>query len=64
MKLPCGFWCPRPENEKPNTSHGICDECAQQLQDQSDARHFDRVPSYVGERPQFEQYTQERKGRR
>lgn len=55
MKLLCG-WCPRPEKEDPNVSHGICDEHAQQLKDQSDARHWNDVPSYVGERSKFEQY--------
>lgn len=62
--LPCGFWCPRPEDEDPNTSHGICDDCAQTLQDQSDARHWNDVPSYVGERAQFERYTEEKRNRR
>jgi hypothetical protein len=64
MKLLCA-WCPRDTSkEAPNQSHGICDEHAQQLKDQSDARHFDNVPSYVGERAQFEQYIQERRGRK
>jgi len=60
-KRPCGFWCPRVPEEPHDTSHGICDECAQKLRDQSDARHWKDVPSYVGDRKAFNKYIQERK---
>ena len=55
--LPCG-WCPRDPNEDPNTSHGICPDCAQILQDQSDARQFQKgfPPSYVEQREEFYEY--------
>jgi hypothetical protein len=64
MKLPCGFWCPRDPNESPDTSHGICDDCAQILQDQSDARHWDKVPSYVSNRKEYNQYMEKKYGKR
>ena len=38
VERPCGFWCPRDPNEPPETSHGICPDCAQKMKDQSDAR--------------------------
>jgi len=58
--LPCGFWCPRQPDEDPSTSHTICDDCAQILRDQSDARNFHRVPSYVENRREFNEYRQEK----
>ena len=64
MKTPCGFWCPKPENEAPDTSHGICEECSQKVQDQSDARNWGKVPSYVENRREFEQYREAKSKRR
>ncbi len=62
LKNPCA-WCPlSEETPQEGQSHGICPEHAQQLQDQSDARHFKDVPSYISEKEQFEQY-KERKSR-
>ena len=58
LKLPCGFWCPKDPNEPPDTSHSICPECEQKLQDQSDARQFQKgfPPSYVENREEFYEY--------
>ena len=63
MKLPCA-WCPRPENEAPETSHSVCPEHEQMIIDQSDARNFDKVPSYVGDRSAFDQYREAKSKRR
>lgn len=63
--LPCG-WCPRDEDEDPNTSHGICPDHAQEIKDQSDARQFSKgiPPSYVGNRDKFEAYKEKKSGKR
>jgi hypothetical protein len=63
MNILCG-WCPRPEKEDPNQSHGVCKEHAQDLIDQSDARHWNDVPSYIGNRRQFEQYRKGKESRK
>ena len=63
MKLACA-WCPRPENEAPETSHSICPEHEQMLRDQSDVRNWPKVPSYVENRKEFEQYREEKQKRR
>ncbi len=55
LERPCA-WCPRDPNEPPETSHGICPDCAQKMKDQSDARHWDDVPSYVENREAFNAY--------
>lgn len=65
MTLPCGFWCPKPENEDPNQSYGICQDCEQILIDQSDARQFNKglPPSYVSDRKEFNEYIEEKNKR-
>lgn len=60
MKLLCA-WCPQEKTPDEDASHGICPEHEQELQDQSDARHWKDVPSYISERKQFEQYRESRK---
>lgn len=40
---PCA-WC---ESSSVEDSHGICQDCADQMEAQSKQRQFDRVPSYV-----------------
>ncbi len=63
QNLPCGFWCPRDPNEDPNTSHGICSDCAQHLKDQSDARQFQKgfPPSYISHRSAFYDYKEKKR---
>ena len=39
-------WCQTGEDDGSN-SHGICDDCATRMAEQSAQRQFDKVPSYV-----------------
>lgn len=56
LKLSCAWCLPRPSDEAPDTSHGICDEHYQEMLIAAKQRQFDKVPSYVSEREAFEQY--------
>ncbi len=61
-KIPCA-WCPQEDDAQDGDSHGICSDHAGQMLAASAQRQFDKVPSYVGERHQFEQYKEKKNGK-
>lgn len=49
-------WGIRDANESHNTSHGICDDHAEQVLLDYEIARFNKVPSFVGERQKFDSY--------
>jgi len=59
--LPCG-WCPNEDETQEGESTGMCNEHRDQQRLNHKIAQFGRVPSYFGEREQFDRY-RERKSR-